>query len=119
MQHRGMHGAISILRDAFNGTNRIVERYLLAQDFFEQARVVVSEVVRRVHISRNLEDSKKLQLIRNIGAKLVTTFNMDKLLDILIDGLKTLDFPSFYIVLLKSLLSINFQSLYQKNRTLF
>lgn len=93
------HGAISILRDAFNGTNRIVERYLLAQDFFEQARVVVSEVVRRVHISRNLEDSKKLQLIRNIGAKLVTTFNMDKLLDILIDGLKTLDFPSFYIVL--------------------
>jgi len=104
------HGAISILRDAFNATNRIVEKYLFAQDLFEQARVVVSEVVRRVHILRNLEDNKKLQLIRNIGAKLITTFDINKLIDVLIDGLKRLDFPSFYVALFEKPFRYNFPS---------
>lgn len=93
------HAAISILRESFNSVNRIIELYLLSEDYFEQARILVSEVVKRVHISRNLKDNKKLQRIRELGSKLITSFEFDKLFNILIDGLRNLDFPSYYVVL--------------------
>jgi len=93
------HGAISILRDKFMQTNKDIEKYIQAQDLFEQARVVISEVVNRKHIFNNLLNDKMLHAIRTIGSKLITTFNIKNLVKELGIGLKKLEFPGYYLVL--------------------
>ncbi|MBN2545454.1 MAG: substrate-binding domain-containing protein [Spirochaetes bacterium] len=102
------HGAISILRENFLQTNKDIQKYLKAQDMFEQARVIISEVVNRFHIYNNLKANKKVQTIRQIGSKLITTFNLKKLSTVLSEGLQNLNFPGFYLVLYDKLFKYKF-----------
>lgn len=102
------HGAISMIRENFLHTNKVVQKYLKAQDMFEQARVVISEVVNRFHIYNNLKANKKVQIIRQIGSKLITTFNLKKLSTVLSEGLKSLGFPGFHLVLYDKIFKYKF-----------
>jgi len=91
---------LSLMRRFLNKTaqgnanqNRLIE------DFFNQARVFVSEIVDQNQIRENLDiDGQYVLLLRCIN-RLITTFDMDGLMDVLVSEVQpNLNIPGIYLV---------------------
>jgi signal transduction histidine kinase/DNA-binding LacI/PurR family transcriptional regulator/AraC-like DNA-binding protein len=91
-------GAISVLRrellPALDARTQ-----LRAEDVFEQARVVIGEAVQRAQIARQLQAERQNRVLRDIGQALITTFDVDKLADVLAARLPGLGIESCYLAL--------------------
>jgi PAS domain S-box-containing protein len=71
----------------------------LAEDLWQQARVAVAEMALRVQAQAQLQAAQQVRVLREIGATLITTFDVEKLMAVLTDGLSRLGIPSCYISL--------------------
>ncbi|NJN54139.1 MAG: LacI family transcriptional regulator [Anaerolineae bacterium] len=91
-------GAISVLRrellPVLNATQQ-----LRAEGLFGQARVVIGEAIQRAQIVRQLHGEHQNHLLRDIGQALITTFDVDRLADVLAERLPDLGIESCYLAL--------------------
>ncbi len=70
-----------------------------AEALFGQARVLIGDAVQRAQISRQLRSERQSSLLREIGQALITTFDMDRLADVLAEQLPALGIRSAYLAL--------------------
>jgi DNA-binding LacI/PurR family transcriptional regulator/anti-anti-sigma regulatory factor len=70
-----------------------------AEDLWQLARVIVGEVAQRAQAYQALQAERQPQILREIGASLITTFNVNELMDVLAKGLPRLGIPSAYLSL--------------------
>jgi anti-anti-sigma regulatory factor len=75
------------------------ELLLRAEDLWQLARMIVGEVAQRVQAYQVLQAERQPQILREIGASLITTFNVNDLMDVLAKGLPRLGIPSAYLSL--------------------
>ena len=89
---------ISIIRSALlpTLTDRQRDR---AEALFGQARVVIGDAVQRAQIARQVQAERQSSLLRDIGQALITTFDVDRLADVLAERLPKLDIRSAYLAL--------------------
>jgi len=71
----------------------------LAEDLFGQARVVVSETTQRMLIFLQWQAERQTALLQEIGQALITTFDIAKLTDVLVESLPRLGITSGYLAL--------------------
>ena len=92
------HGAISAVR-------RYVVAYLdgqplsRAEDLWQQARVMIGQMSQRVQAYQKVQVEQEAQVLREVGAALITTFDMGQLMDVLAEGLPRLSIPCAYLSL--------------------
>jgi signal transduction histidine kinase/DNA-binding LacI/PurR family transcriptional regulator/AraC-like DNA-binding protein len=70
-----------------------------AEDLFGQARVVIGEAAQRAQGYRQLQAERQSDALREIGQALITTFDVDKLTDVLAEKLPELGIVSCYLAL--------------------
>jgi anti-anti-sigma regulatory factor len=70
-----------------------------AEDLWQPARVIVGEVAQRTQAYQALQAERQPQILREVGASLITTFNVNELMDTLAEGLPRLSIPSAYLSL--------------------
>ncbi len=71
----------------------------LADDLWHQGRVMIGAVTERTQAYRALQAEKRARILRDIGHELITTFMVDRLMDILAKGVPRLGFPSCHVAL--------------------
>jgi DNA-binding LacI/PurR family transcriptional regulator/anti-anti-sigma regulatory factor len=92
------HGAVSALRR--NVLPRLDdEARARAEDLWQQARVVIGEAAQRAYARWTLRVQRRMQILREIEADLVTIFGMEGLMDVLAQELPRLSIPSCYLSL--------------------
>ncbi|MEW5960693.1 MAG: substrate-binding domain-containing protein, partial [Chloroflexota bacterium] len=94
-------GVISVLRREILPALTI-ELQMRAEDLFGQARVVIGEAIQRAQIARQLQAERQNQALRDIGQALITTFEVDKLVDVLAARLPELGIESCYLALFEN-----------------
>lgn len=72
---------------------------LRAEDMWHQARVLIGEAAARLQAYQALRIQRENEIQRQIGQTLITTFDMDKLMDVLAENLPRLDILSAYLSL--------------------
>jgi signal transduction histidine kinase/DNA-binding LacI/PurR family transcriptional regulator len=70
-----------------------------AENLWQQARVLIGEIAQRVQVHRDLKTEQQAQTLREIEEALITTFDVDELMDVLAEGLPRLGIPSCYLSL--------------------
>jgi DNA-binding LacI/PurR family transcriptional regulator/anti-anti-sigma regulatory factor len=70
-----------------------------AEDLWQLARVIVGEIAQRAQAYQMLQAERQSQMLREVGASLITTFNVNVLMDVLAKGLSRLGMPSAYLSL--------------------
>ena len=88
---------LSVLRRHSLALLKQSELLLRAEHLWQQARVVIAETVRLEREARELRVKQQNQLLRQIGARLLTTFELKVLLKILSQELPTLDIPYCFL----------------------
>ncbi len=68
-----------------------------AEDLLHQARIVIGEAAARVSARHTYRTHQDAQTFRNIGAALITTFDIGELMNLLAQGLPRLGIPSCYL----------------------
>ena len=66
---------------------------------WQQARVIVSEAIRRAEQRQHLQVTQQNQILREISQALITSFDMKELMDVLTENMPRLDIPSCFLVL--------------------
>ena len=94
-------GAISSLCRRVLPYLSIREPLLHAEDLWQQARVMIGEAERRAQGCRRLREDAQAQIMRKISARLISTFDVEKLIDILAEELPRLGIQSCYVSLYK------------------
>jgi PAS domain S-box-containing protein len=69
------------------------------ENLCQQARVVIGQTARRVQEFKRLQSAQQEQTLREIGARLITTFEVEALMDILAEELPRLDILACYLAL--------------------
>ncbi|MBN1525675.1 MAG: substrate-binding domain-containing protein [Spirochaetales bacterium] len=94
-----LHRVISVMRSAF--LELLKEQNLITQseDLWGQARVMIGETALRFKEFGYLQIVQQEHILRDIGSKLITTYDLAKLMDILAEELPGLMIPGCYIVL--------------------
>ncbi|GAB4529681.1 MAG: substrate-binding domain-containing protein [Anaerolineae bacterium] len=72
---------------------------LRAEALLGQARVVIGEAIQRAQIACRLQAERQNRILRDIGQALITTFDVDKLADVLTERLPDLGIQSCYLAL--------------------
>lgn len=92
------HEALSILRasllPALSGNS-----LPLAEDMWQQARVLIGQVAVRYEINRVWQTTRRAEILREIEADLLTAFEFGELLDIFVQGIARLGITDIYLVL--------------------
>jgi len=70
-----------------------------AEDLFGQARVLIGETAQRAQAYQQLQAERQSETLREIGQALITTFDVDKLADVLAERLPKLGIASCYLAL--------------------
>lgn len=70
-----------------------------AEDLFGQARIVIGEAAQRAQAYRQWLAERQAEMLREIGQALITTFNVNKLADVLAERLPSLGIRSCYLAL--------------------
>ncbi len=73
------------------------EKLLQAEDLWQQARVMIGEAEQRVQGCKRLEKDAQTQIMRKISARLISTFDVKKLMDILAEELPRLGIMNCYV----------------------
>ncbi len=97
-------GALSALRGSLLPILRgdVVAR---AENLWQQARVMLGEMAQRHQAHLALQIQQQEQVLRQIGHRLITTFEIETLMDVLAEELPTLGIPSLYIALFENILN--------------
>ena len=90
------HGALSAFRAALLPFLQ-GEVLALAENLWQQARVMVGEMAQRHQAHVALQIQQQEQVLRRIGHRLLTTFETESLMDVLAEELPDLGIPSLYI----------------------
>lgn len=69
----------------------------IAEDLFQQARVMVGQAAVRAETHRNWESSKRADVLRDIEAALLISQDFAELFDLLTQSLERLNVPDFYL----------------------
>jgi signal transduction histidine kinase/AraC-like DNA-binding protein len=70
-----------------------------AENLFGQARIMIGEAIQRAQIARQLQADRQSYTLRDIGQALITTFDMNRLADVLAERLPDLEIKSCYLSL--------------------
>lgn len=70
-----------------------------AEDLFGQARVVIGEAIQRAQIAQRVQADRLNSALRDIGQALITTFDLDRLGNVLTERLPELGIASCYLAL--------------------
>jgi signal transduction histidine kinase/DNA-binding LacI/PurR family transcriptional regulator len=92
-------GAVSVLRRRMLPCLSEGEASSLAEDLWQQARVLIGERAARAHARQALQADQQAQVLREVGQALITTFEVEGVMDVLAEGLPQLDIPSCYLAL--------------------
>jgi DNA-binding LacI/PurR family transcriptional regulator/GAF domain-containing protein len=98
-------GDIVTVQNLVSTLRRITLPYLddetlsLAETLWQQARVMIGETAERAQAYRALLGEQQAQMLRQIEALLITTFDMGALMDVLAGELPGLGLPSVYLSL--------------------
>jgi DNA-binding LacI/PurR family transcriptional regulator/GAF domain-containing protein len=84
------HGAISTLRR--HALLYLVDDETLfqAEDLWQQARVMIGETAQRLQAHRRLQGEQQAQTLNQVGQALITTFDMDELINVVVQDLPRL-----------------------------
>jgi len=93
------HDVISVLRQHVWAYCNTSDTLLFAENLWQQSRVIIGEMSRRIELSRSLQAERQNNLLRQLGARLITTFDIGQLMTVLEDSLFSLGFPSVYLAL--------------------
>jgi DNA-binding LacI/PurR family transcriptional regulator/anti-anti-sigma regulatory factor len=95
---KAWHGAISALQRSvlpyLDGAALL--RY---EGLGQRARVVIAEAERRMQGYLALQAEQRAEMLRDVGASLLVTFDVDELMDVLAEQLPSLGIPSCYLSL--------------------
>jgi len=75
------------------------ETFALADDLWQQARVMIGEVAERAQAYQALQTEQQAQMLREVSQALITTFDVERLMDVLAESLPRLNFPAGYLSL--------------------
>jgi DNA-binding LacI/PurR family transcriptional regulator/anti-anti-sigma regulatory factor len=92
-------GAISALRRhvlPWLGDNEVLSR---AENLWQQARLFIGETAQQVQSYRRLQAERQTERLQEVGRALITTFDMDELMDVMARELPRLGIPSSYLCL--------------------
>jgi signal transduction histidine kinase/DNA-binding LacI/PurR family transcriptional regulator len=92
-------GAISVLWRRllpYLANDRILVR---ADGLWHQARVMIGEAAERVRMGQMLQANQWAEVLREVAATLITTFDMESLINVLAEGLPRLNIPSAFLSL--------------------
>src|SRR5450759_4475000 len=73
------------------------------EDLWQQARVLVAQMAARAEVHRSWQSAQRTEVLREIEAGLLISFDTNELYDILVQGLRRLHIPAFYLVLYQDL----------------
>jgi PAS domain S-box-containing protein len=96
---------VAVWQGALSALRRCLLPYLSrevlsqAEDLWQQARVVIGEAAERAQARQALQAEQQAQTLRDIGAALLTTFDVGELVDLLAESLPRLGIPSCYLAL--------------------
>jgi PAS domain S-box-containing protein len=68
-----------------------------AEGLWQQARVVIGEAIQRAYTRQALQAEQQAQTLREFVQSLITTFDLQGLMDVLADGLPKMGIPSAYL----------------------
>jgi PAS domain S-box-containing protein len=90
--------AISVLRrEALPYLTADEKASLQAENLWQQARVVIGDLAERVKASRALQADLQVQALREVGQTLTTSFDLDKIVDVVAARLPPLGVPRCYL----------------------
>jgi sigma-B regulation protein RsbU (phosphoserine phosphatase) len=92
------HGVISALH-GLSMPYRDGESLSRARDLWHQARVKIGETAQRGQVYHALQAKQQAQILRDVGQALISTFDVERLMEVLADGLPRLGIPSAYLAL--------------------
>ncbi len=72
---------------------------LQAENVWQQARVVLSSVAERVQLASRLHMERQVQTLDQLEAELITTFDVESLMNKLADGMPNLGIPGAFLAL--------------------
>jgi DNA-binding LacI/PurR family transcriptional regulator/anti-anti-sigma regulatory factor len=75
------------------------EALVQAEDLWQQARVAIADMALRARVRTQLRAEQQAQALREIGAALNTTFDVEELMAVLIAGMPRLGIPDCYLSL--------------------
>jgi DNA-binding LacI/PurR family transcriptional regulator/anti-anti-sigma regulatory factor len=75
------------------------ETFALAEDLWQQARVMIGEAAERAQAYQALQTEQQAQMLREVSQALITTFDVGRLMDVLAESLPRLNFPAGYLSL--------------------
>lgn len=70
-----------------------------AEDLWGQARVLIAETAQQSKVHQAWQSEQQANLLRDIGQALITTFDVNELIDMLVAELLRLDIPACYLSL--------------------
>lgn len=68
-----------------------------AEDLWQQARVAVAEAIMRAQAREQWEAELQAEMLQTLGASLITTFDIEELMQTLAEGLPRLGIPGVYL----------------------
>jgi signal transduction histidine kinase/DNA-binding LacI/PurR family transcriptional regulator len=92
------HGVLSVLRRhalPYLGNHEVFQ----AEDLWQQARVMIGETEKRVEMYQAWQKTRQARLLGEIEEDLITTFDVARLADLLVEKLPHLGIPSCYLSL--------------------
>jgi DNA-binding LacI/PurR family transcriptional regulator/GAF domain-containing protein len=94
------HAAVSALRRSalptLVGSGHTLSK---AEDLWSQAQVMIGEAAQRTQAYRGLQARQRVQIQSEVGASLLSTFDVEGLMDVLAEGLPKLGIPGCYLSL--------------------
>jgi multiple sugar transport system substrate-binding protein len=90
---------ISVLRSQIAGIFSEERMRLHAENLCQQARMLIGQTARRVQESKRLHMAEQEQRLRDIGSRLLTTFEMERLMSILAEELPGLGIPACFLTM--------------------
>ncbi len=90
---------LSAVRNCMRPTVTDIPRMRRAESQWQQAMTFVADVGHQARASQIYRQSDQIDQVRIIGERLITTFNLERLLDLIARELPRLDIPACYVVL--------------------
>lgn len=94
-----VHELLSLLRKHIGSLIENCENYIVAEDIISQARVLVAQISLQDREKRTLDAYSETVKLQKISSKLMTTMNVDDLLNTIEKDLPSIDIKGAYICL--------------------
>ncbi len=83
----GWHNAISVLRRELLGWAHAKGKAVQAENLWQQARVLLAQMAERVRVHQQLHAEEQFNRLQGLGQALITTFDVERLMDVLAEQL--------------------------------